>query len=87
MRRRTFLSSLFALTLPAASFEKRDLRKIVADIGYNDAAYNKTEELIVKRAKYFAPDTDAIIKGWARRESVTSHKVGDLWEEFAQLGE
>jgi len=82
MTRRLFLT---ALTL-APLTEKRDLRKIVTEISRRDLRYNEVQQRIVARAKYFTPESDAAIKGWAREESKLSHEVGDLWQEFAEIG-
>lgn len=81
MNRRFFLTLLPLVTVP----QKRSLKKIVEAISVGDKAYNDKESLIVKRAKYFAPETDAVIKGWARQEAELSRKVGDLWQEFAEM--
>lgn len=83
MNRRLFLTLLPLVAVP----QKRGLKKIVEAISAGDKAYNEMQARIVKRGQNFAPETDPAIKGWARQEAELSHKVGDLWEEFAELGE
>ena len=81
MIRRSFLTLLAAPLFT----DKRTIAKIVKEISDGDKKYNDTQKRIVERAKNFEPRTDAVNKGWMREEGDLSRKVGDLWEELADL--